>query len=35
MKRARIRSEEIKDAEAAYNKARQIYDRILEESPEG
>ena len=35
MKRPRIRAEEIKDAEAAYEKARQVYDRILEESPEG
>ena len=35
MKRPRIRSEEVKDAEAAYEKARQVYDRILEESPDG
>ena len=35
MKRSRIRAEEIKDAEGAYEKARQVYDRILEESPEG
>jgi hypothetical protein len=35
MKRARIRPEETKDAEAAYEKARQVYDRIIKESPEG
>jgi hypothetical protein len=35
MKLPRIRKEEVKDAEAAYNRARQVYDRILEESPEG
>jgi hypothetical protein len=35
MKRPKIRNEEAKAAEAAYEKARQVYDRILEESPEG
>jgi hypothetical protein len=35
MKRPRIRGEEIKDAEAAYDKARQVYDRIREESRKG
>lgn len=35
MKRPKIRNEETKAAEAAYDKARQVYERILEESPEG
>jgi hypothetical protein len=35
MKLPRIRKEEVKDAEAAYDRARQVYDRILQESPEG
>lgn len=35
MKRALIRPEELKDAEAAYEKARQVYDRLIQESPEG
>jgi hypothetical protein len=35
MKRARIRPEELKDAEAAYDKARQVYDQIIQESPQG
>jgi hypothetical protein len=33
MKRARIRPEEMQDAEAAYDKARQVYDQIIQESP--
>ncbi len=35
MKRARIRPEDTKDAEAAYQKAREIYDRIIQESAGG
>jgi hypothetical protein len=35
MKRTRIRPEELKDAEAAYDEARKVYDRIIQESPEG
>ena len=32
MKRPRIREGELKEAEEAYNKARQVYDRIIQES---
>lgn len=35
MKRARFRAEDLKDAEAGYQKAREVYDRIIKESPQG